>query len=212
MSAISWGRRALSVALALGIAGCASLLTEKPKPLYQLTPKSTYPAGLPHLPGQLLVDLPLAPGGLESERIALSRSPVSLDYFAEGEWTDRAPRLVQTALLESFENSRTVTAIDRETIGLSADLVLKTELRHFEAVYDSPNGPPQIWVVLNARLVKMPERKIIAQQSFEARAPAAANKIADIVLAFDEALGKVMKETVTWTVTNPALQVRPRRL
>ena len=212
MSTIGFGKRALAAALVLGVAGCASLLTEKPKPLYQLTPKSTYPAGLPHLPGQLLVDLPLAPGGLDSERIALSHSPVSLDYFAEGEWTDRAPRLVQTALLESFENSRTVTAIDRETIGLSADLVLKTELRHFEAVYDSPNGPPQVWVILNARLVKMPERKIIAQRSFEARAPAAANKIADIVLAFDEALGKVMKETVAWTVTNPALQARPHRL
>jgi cholesterol transport system auxiliary component len=212
MMVISFGRRALAATLVLGLVGCASLLTDKPKPLYQLTPKSTYPAGLPHLPGQLLVDLPLAPGGLDSERIALSRSPVSLDYFAEGEWTDRAPRLVQTALLESFENSRTVTAIDRETIGLSADLVLKTELRHFEAVYDSPNGPPQVWVVVNARLVKMPERKIIAQQSFEARAPAADNKIADIVLAFDEALGKVMKQTVTWTVTNPALQTRPHRL
>lgn len=205
-------RSALLAALGLGLAGCASLLTDPPKPLFQLTPKSTYPAGLPHLSGQLLIDVPLAPAGLDINRIVLSRSPVSLDYFADGEWTDRAPRLVQTALLESFENSRTVTAIDRETIGLSADLVLKTELRHFEAVYDSPNGPPQVWVVLNARLVKMPERKIIAQQSFEARYPATANKIGDIVLAFDEALGKVMKETVVWTVTNPALQGHDRRL
>jgi cholesterol transport system auxiliary component len=208
MTATSFGRRALAVGLIIGLASCASLLTDKPKPLFQLTPKSTYPAGLPHLPGQLLVDLPLAPGGLDTARIALSRSPVSIDYFADGEWTDRATRLVQTALLESFENSRTVTAIDRETIGLSADLVLKSELRHFEAVYDSPNGPPQVWVVLNLRLVKIPERKIIAQQSFEARAPAAANRIGDIVLAFDEALGKVMKETVIWAVTNPALQGR----
>jgi cholesterol transport system auxiliary component len=208
MSATFLARRTLALGLIVGLASCASLLTDKPKPLFQLTPKSTYPAGLPHLPGQLLVDLPLAPGGLDTARIALSRSPVSLDYFADGEWTDRATRLVQTALLESFENSRTVTAIDRETIGLGADLVLKSELRHFEAVYDSPNGPPQVWVVLNLRLVKMPERKIIAQQSFEAHAPAAANRIGDIVLAFDEALGKVMKETVTWTVTNPALQGR----
>ena len=213
MTAFMLSRRsALLAALGLGLAGCASLLTDPPKPLFQLTPKSTYPAGLPHLSGQLLIDVPLAPAGLDINRIALSRSPVSLDYFADGEWTDRAPRLVQTALLESFENSRTVTAIDRETIGLSADLVLKTELRHFEAVYDSANGPPQVWVVLNARLVKMPERKIIAQESFEARSPAAANKIGDIVLAFDEALGKVMKETVVWTVTNPALQGRDRRL
>ena len=51
-----------------------------------------------------------------------------------------------------------------------------------------------------------------AQQASAVKSAAAANRIADIVLAFDEALGKVMKETVTWTVTNPALQTRPRRL
>jgi len=30
----------------------------------------------------------------------LSRSAVSIDYFADSEWTDRAPLLVQTALVE----------------------------------------------------------------------------------------------------------------
>ena len=205
-------RVGVPLALALALAGCASLLTDSPKPLFQLTPKSTFPVGLPRMQGQLLVDLPLAPGGLDTNRIALSRSPVSLDYFADGEWTDPAPRLVQTELLESFENSHTVTALDRETIGLSADLVLKSELRHFEAVYDSSNGPPQVWVVLNVRLVKMPQRQIIAEESFESKEPASANRLNDIVLAFDEVLGKVMKEAVTWTVTNPALREGPRRL
>ena len=213
MSKILHRRRLMAaLGLAIGLAGCASLLTDPPKPLYQITPKSTFPAGLPHIGGQLLVDVPLAPGGLDTRRIALTRSPVSLDYFADGEWTDPAPRLVQTALLESFENSHTVTALDRETIGLGADFVLKSELRHFEAVYDSPNGPPQVWVVLNVRLVKMPERRIVAEQSFEARYPAAANNLPAVVLAFDEALGKVMKETVTWTISNPVLQDRARRL
>jgi len=212
MTTMPYRRFLTCLGLALGLSGCASLLTDPPKPLFQLTPKSTFAAGLPHMSGQLLIDQPLAPGGLDINRIALSRSPVSLDYFADGEWTDPAPRLVQTELLESFENSHAVTALDRETIGLSADFVLKSELRHFEAVYDSPNGPPQVWVVLNVRLVKMPERKIIADQSFEARYPAGANNLRDIVLAFDEALGKVMKETVAWVVTNPALQERPRRL
>lgn len=203
---------ALAAGFGIGTGGCASLLTDPPKPLYQLTPKSTFPVGLPRIEGQLLIDVPLAPSGLDTRRIALTHSPVSLDYFADGEWTDSAPRLVQTALLESFENSHTVTALDRETIGLSGDFVLKSELRHFEAVYDSPNGPPQVWVVLNVRLVKMPERRIIAERSFEARDPAAANNLSGIVSAFDEALGKVMKETVTWTISSPALQGRARRV
>jgi cholesterol transport system auxiliary component len=163
---------------------------------------------LPRRSVQLLVDVPLAPAGLDTSRIALSRSPVSIDYFADSEWTDRAPLLVQTAILQSFENSRAINAIDRESIGLRADFILKTELRHFEAVYDSPSGPPEIWVAIIVRLVNPASREVVSQTSFERRQPASANDVPSIVSAFDEALGGVMKKIVLWTVTNPALSMK----
>src|ERR1700736_6872171 len=127
--------------MALLPVGCASLLGLAPSPhLYRVTPKSTCPASRPHLPTQILVDVPLAPAGIDSPRIALSRSAVSIDYFADSEWTERVPLLVQTALLESFENSGAIAAIDRESIGLRAEFILKTAIRNFEGLYDSPNG------------------------------------------------------------------------
>ena len=201
-------RRFVPSILILTLAGCSSLLGGgEPAHLYRLTPKSTYPPNLPHRTVQLLVDEPLAPAGLDKSRIALSRSPVSIDYFADSEWTDRAPLLVQTAILQSFENSRAVTAIDRESVGLRADFILKTELRHFEAVYDSSEGPPEIWVAVNVRLVNPSSREVVAQTSFERRRRASANDVPSVVSAFDEALGGVMKDIVVWTVTNPALSV-----
>ena len=203
-------RRWVPSAVVLAVAGCASLLGVGPPPhLYRVTPKSTYP-NLPHPQVQLLIDLPLVPAGLDTARIALSRSAISIDYFADSEWTDRLPRLVQTALLESFENSKAVTAIDRESIGLRADFILKPEIRHFEALYDSPNGPPVVWVAIIARLVNSSGRDIVAQGSFERREPASANEISRIVLAFDEALGGVMKDIVVWTANNPGLSAKRR--
>ena len=197
--------------MALAVTGCASLLGLGPAPhLYRVTPKSTYPANLPHPSVQILVDVPLAPAGLDTTRIALSHSAVSIDYFADSEWTDRLPQLVQTALLESFENSRAITAIDRESIGLRADFILKTEIRHFEALYDSPNGPPVVWVAIITRLVAPSGREIVAQSSFERREQASANEIPRIVVAFDEALGAVIKDIVVWTARNPALSAKPR--
>ncbi len=65
--------------------------------------------------------------------------------------------------------------------------------------------PPKIRVAIDVKLVKMPERLIIAQASFERQVAAAANDLPAIVAAFDEALGGVMKETVLWTLANPAL-------
>ncbi len=199
-------RRLVPTVFVIALAGCSGLLGGgAPAHLYRLTPKSTYPPNLPHRYVQLLIDVPLAPAGLDNSRIALSRSPVSIDYFADSEWTDRAPLLVQTALLQSFENSRAINAIDRESVGLRADFILKTEIRHFEAVYDSSNGPPEIWVAINIRLVNPSSRDVVAQTSFERRQRAAVNDVPGIVSAFDEAVGGVMKEIVIWTVTNPAL-------
>lgn len=205
-----WSRSLATVAAMLLLAGCTSLLTGPAPDLYRLTPKSTYPADLPHVSAQLLINQPLAPAGLDTQRIALSRSPVSLDYFADSEWTDRMPLLVQTALLDSFENSGTITAIDRESIGLHADFILKLEIRHFEAVYGPGNGPPTVWASMIGRLVAMPARKIIAQQAFEWHEVASAKGIPSVVGAFDGALGKVMKKIVVWTVTNPAVSGRRR--
>jgi cholesterol transport system auxiliary component len=202
-------RRFAPSLLTIALAACSGLLGgNAPLHLYRVTPKSTYPPNLPHRSVQLLIDVPLAPAGLDTSRIALSRSPVSIDYFADSEWTDRAPLLVQTALLQSFENSRTINAIDREAVGLRADFILKTEIRHFEAVYDSANGPPTVWVAINVRLVNPASRDVVAQASFERRERAGANDVPSIISAFDEALGGVMKDIVVWTVTNPALSRR----
>ena len=112
-------RRWLPSIMAFAVTGCASLLGLSPAPhLYRLTPRSSFPPNLPHPSVQLLVDVPLAPAGLDTGRIALSRSAVSIDYFADAEWIDRVPLMVQTALLGSFENSKAITAIDRESVGL----------------------------------------------------------------------------------------------
>jgi len=203
-------RRWVPRAFILALAGCSGLLGGgAPAHLYRLTPKSTYPPNLPHPSVQLLVDVPLAPAGLDNSRIALSRSPISIDYFADSEWTDRAPLLVQTAILQSFENSKAITALDRESVGLRADFILRTEIRHFEAVYDSSDGPPEVWVAINVRLVNPSSRDVVAQSSFERRQRASANDVPSIVSAFDEALGGVMKDIVVWTVANPALSVKP---
>jgi cholesterol transport system auxiliary component len=202
-------RRFVPSFLILTLAGCSGLFGGGDAPhLYRLTPKSTYPPNLPHRSVQLLINEPLAPAGLDKSRIALSRSPVSIDYFADSEWTDRAPLLVQTAILQSFENSKAITAIDRESVGLRADFILDPEIRHFEAVYDSANGPPEIWVAINVRLVNPSSRDVVAQTLFERRERASANDVPSIVTAFDEALGGAMKEIVVWTVTNPALSVK----
>jgi cholesterol transport system auxiliary component len=46
----------------------------------------------------------------------------------------------------------------------------------------------------------MPRRAIIGSESFEARVQANADVMVDIVDAFDEALGKVLRRIVEWSL------------
>lgn len=204
---------AFLVALGAITAGCVELPGSKTKAprLYVLTPKSTFDKKLPVVQWQLLVDTPVAPAGLSTARIAMQDSPYELRYFQHANWTDFAPQMVQALVIESFENSNRIVSVGREQIGMRSDFQLKSELREFQAEYGrrmppdtttlGPKEPPP-WarVRINVKLVKMPQREIVATQTFERRVRARANKMADIIEAFDTALGKVLKSMVSWTL------------
>jgi cholesterol transport system auxiliary component len=191
------------------LAGCGGLLPKPPeRQLYRLSPTFAFAAPLPHVAAQLVIATPTAPAGLDTERIALSRSPVSLDYLADAQWADRASFLVQTALVDGFEKSGAIPAVGPESLGLRADFVLETAIRNFEAIYDSSDEMPRISVTLDVQLVRIPERRIVAQMSVSREATATANSAPGMVGAFDQALGGAVTEVVTWTVGNRALSER----
>ena len=194
-------RRMVIAALALAPAGCTSLLPAAgaPPKLYTLTPASDFPPEGRRVTWQLLVDVPASAVALDTERIALSRSATTIDYFADAAWTDRAPLLVQSLLVQSFENSGRITAIARESLALRADYILRPELRHFEAEYGDGSAP-SAHVQIGAKLVKMPERNIVAQQRVDTRAPARENQVPVIVDAFNAALHEAMRKLVDWAL------------
>lgn len=183
---------------------CTDLVPgQRPAPnFYRLTPKSTFDADLPNVDWQLVLEAPIANAGLATTRIALAQKPLEIEYYARSSWTDRAPQMVQTLMVESFENSERIVSIGRESLGLRSDFVLKSELREFQAEYWSVDegAPPNIRVNLGAKLVQMPRRLIVASQSFERIAAAESDSPEAVVAAFDTALGGVLKNLVAWTI------------
>ena len=199
---ISPTRRFLLLALPVSLAGCSSVFQGKPPPkLYTLSPVRDFPPTLPKVNTQLLVDVPTADGAIDTERIALMRNAVSVDYFADAAWTDRAPVLVQSLLVESFENTDKVGAIARDSVTLRADYVLMSDLRDFDAVYGN-GAAPTIRVRIGLKLIHSDNRRIIGQREMQASADAGQDAIIPIVEAFDKALHQVISDTVTWALTS----------
>lgn len=198
---LQWGAGLPLLAI---LPACTDLVPgQRPAPdFYRLTPKSTFDESLPYVDWQLVLEAPVANAGLATTRIALSQKPLEVQYYARSSWTDRAPQMVQTLMIESFENSQRIVSVGRESLGLRSDFVLKSELREFQAeYYDVAEGAaPKIRVSISAKLVQMPRREIVASQSFERVEPAAADDIEAVVAAFDAALGRVLRDLVAWTL------------
>ncbi len=198
-------RRVLLSALAVPVTAALSACQipvpgQGPPPLlYRLTPKSTFGNDMPEVHWQLVIDTPLADAAIDSTRIALQRSPTQLEYYARSTWSDRAPVMVQTLMIESFENSKRIVAVGRDVVSLRADFVLTTELREFQAEYFGEPSP-RAHIAISARLVQLPRRAIIGTQVFESTIPAEEDNLDAIVAAFDEALGKVLRRVVIWTL------------
>jgi len=198
--------RAAVILLAISaVSGCAGLSTLKsatePTDLYVLTPKTTHDANLPAIAAQLVIEEPTAAGGVNTDRIAIKPNPYQIQYFPAARWVDRAPLLVQTMLVESFESTGKVASVGRQAIGLRSDFTLLTELREFQAeVGPTADAPATVVIQLNMKIVPEPEGLIVAPHTFAHGMQADSGDILSIVAAFDEALGRSMREAIDWTV------------
>ena len=195
--------KSLILFVLLGSAGgCNVLEIPGPAPdLYNLTPKSTFSDDLPEVKKQLTIEEPLASGGLDSNRIALHPHSTRLKFFANARWAVRAPKMLQTLLVESFENTNKIISVGRQSIGLRSDYTLKTEVREFQVEHDSDTQTYVIRVRINAKLVQQPKRVIVGSHSFEHTVEIGDDSDMDsIVIAFDQATGRVLKKLVEWTL------------
>lgn len=195
-------RSLLLAAAALPMAGCGGLIPQTPPSnVYNLSPKTTFPENLPRVDWQLVVEEPYAAGGLDSHKIAIYTNPYEVKYYAEARWAERAPRMVQTLLVESFENTGRIMAVGRQSVGLRSDFNLKSDLREFQAVLREGQAAPEVIVMLQVKLIAQPRQQIVASATFERRATAKSAGILHVVEAFDDALGKILRDTVVWAMT-----------
>ncbi len=184
------------------LGGCASIIPgadRNPPQLYELRPARGFAANLPRIGAQLLVETPTASASLRSSRIAVKMQPTKLDYLAESEWTDLATNLLQTLLVESFDNSSRIAGVARQGSGLRTDYLLKSDLREFHAeIYEG--APARIRIRIHVRLVRWTDRDIVASRTFEASAPLASESNDAIVAGFDTAIGGVLNRVVAWSL------------
>lgn len=189
-----------SASVALSACDTSKLLGPPDAPqLYVLRPALPPPDPGSKVQWALAVDLPEATQNLDSDRIAISRSANTQDFFANAAWPDQLPVLIQGNLVGAFEASGRVDQVASDTEGIRTDYLLKIDIRDFEARYDQPDGAPTAVIAFQAILVDLRDRSLAARLAVKKESVATQNSIDAAVEAMDRALGAALADIVRWT-------------
>jgi cholesterol transport system auxiliary component len=182
--------------LALGLAGCVSLLPKsEPAQLYRFgVPGGTAPAR-PDSVGVFRAN-DFFQREAAGDRILTITGPRAA-YIADARWVAPAEVLFEEAVANAFEaGSGRVRLVARGEPARSA-YSLRLDVRNFETEYGA-DGTPTVLVRIRALMSGDQRQTPLAEQIFEARVPAAENRVTAIVAAYDAALAKVLGEIVAW--------------
>ncbi len=172
----------------------------EPAKLYMLHAPAQVAANAPQVRWQLLIAAPNAPLDLDNSRIAVAPTPSRVDYYANVSWADRPPAMLQELLLQSFDRSGRIGAVQRQSGGLKADFILNCDLQDFQ-VESTPE--PVVHISLTAKLVRTRDRTIVASRRFESSSPAGGN-FDGAIAAFDADLQTMLPQIVDWTLSQGA--------
>ena len=191
-----FARNTVGLLVAVAVSGCAFAGSSAPPQTYDLLGPEVSRTRAAALPVQITVVTPTAVRALDTDRILVRPQTERISYYPGAAWSDRLPRLVRARLAEALENSGHFRAVVTEDDGVSSPYSLQVSLRAFEM---SVNGkPPEGHVAMSARIVDARAGKVVASQSFKARARAASDGVGAGVAAITQAFHEASRELISW--------------
>lgn len=147
---------------------------------------------------QVLVADPTALKVLDSDMIVVRVSGTEMQYLAKSQWSDKLPRMVQSKLVEAFENTGKLGGVGKPGQGLAIDYQLISDIRTFEV---EAAGTRRANVEISVKLLNDRNGTVIAQKVFSASVPARGSDNQALVNALSQAFAKVSGDIVNWTLT-----------
>jgi ABC-type uncharacterized transport system auxiliary subunit len=110
-----------------------------------------------------------------------------MDFYSASRWPGPVPEMVESLAVESLRASGQWKSVEDSTSPFPSDYLLSITVRHFEADYSSGAAAPQVRVAFDCLLGRREGREVIASFVAEGSAQATANRLGDVVAAFDTA-------------------------
>ena len=109
--------------------------------------------------------------------------------------------VVQTLLVDSFEDQQLFRSVTPEQSRVASEYVLDISVRDFQAEYTSDNSAPTAHVTILARLIRVVDRQLVDTFAATAQSKSADNRLGPVAAAFETAAHKVVLELAQKTAT-----------
>ena len=189
----------LPIVLIGGLGGCSSLLHSNAPPVQVYTlrtaPASSDSSADPPAAdaASLRVAHPLAGPGLGTSQIVLLQPDHRLNVYAASAWAADAPSLLESLAVETLRDSGRWRSVEDAESPFPSDYLLQISIRRFDADYSGgADASPTVRVTLDCTLGKEDGRNIVATFVASGSAVASANRLGEVVAAFQRATTAAM--------------------
>lgn len=185
--------------LCLALSGCAGLFHSN------APPEQTYYLRAPAVPAgsvasaaapaatSLRVAQPLADPGLDTARIMLLQPDHRMSFYAGSRWPAPATNLMASLAVQTLRASGDWASVEDSASPFPSDFLLQITLRRFDADYTSSAAAPEVHVVLDCIVGRREGRDVVATFVAAGSATAAANRLGEVVSAFEQATGTALE-------------------
>jgi len=147
---------------------------------------------------QILIPPPTALQALDSNQIVIRVSPSEIQYLGKSQWSDKLSKMVQSKLVEAFENTGKLGGVGVPGQGLAIDYQIVTDIRSFEI--NASGGHKTAIVEISEKILNDRTGTVKAQNVFRKVVPVSGGSNPDFVRALDAAFAGVTGELVNWTL------------
>jgi ABC-type uncharacterized transport system auxiliary subunit len=214
--------------LCLWLAGCSGLFQSKAKPdqtYYLRAPAARTAAtdaqagasaatATAAIPASVRVLRPVAGPGLDTSRIMLVQADHRMNFFSGSRWPATTPEVIEALAVETLRASGAWASVAGSGSPFPSDYLLQIHVQRFEADYGEGAVAPVVHVVLECVVGRREGREVLATFTAAGSAAAAANRLGEVVMAFEQAsgvaLGALSQQTEQAVRTaKPAREIAP---
>lgn len=135
----------------------------------------------------LRVGRALVAPGLDTAHIMLVMPDHRMNFYTGSRWPAPLSEVVEALMLQTMRASGNWSSVEGSTSGFPSNYLLQCSVRRFEADYTAGGTAPSAEVALDCLIGRREGREVLTTFSVAGSAAASANRMAEVVAAFEQA-------------------------